>query len=123
MVDRDTGFSMEGNTDAMYQADLFNKEFFETIYKYKQPGTTLRVLDVTNGISNKGEINITKNGVSKPILVLKKTELDNHLIILKAEGASDIDLEGKIEKDYSTFAGGELVYQCKKEQNLTFNLL
>ncbi|MEN8648881.1 hypothetical protein ABFE25_30530 [Bacillus toyonensis] len=114
---------MEGNTDAMYQADLFNKEFFETIYKYKQPGTTLRVLDVTNGISNKGEINITKNGVSKPILVLKKTELDNHLIILKAEGASDIDLEGKIEKDYSTFAGGELVYQCKKEQNLTFNLL
>ena len=122
---QDTGFEFLGGMGTEYQVITFNQKFSGTVSKFKIPGNTLNVLEFTKSPLPITEITITKNGETKPILLLGSVydENQNQLIMQKANNVSDTDLEQKIEKDYSIFVGAELVYQCKKDFGIKFKTI
>ncbi|MEN8648977.1 insecticidal delta-endotoxin Cry8Ea1 family protein [Bacillus toyonensis] len=108
---QDTGFSFKGDNDAAYIAMTFNQEFFEKTDKYKIPGITLNVIEFTQKLISIGNIPIDKDKKKMLELVKVDAQKNTQIIMRKMEGA---DLTQKIEKNYNIFAGGKLVYQCKK---------
>ncbi|MEN8648223.1 insecticidal delta-endotoxin Cry8Ea1 family protein [Bacillus toyonensis] len=97
-------------------ASTFNKIFSESTSEWIIPGNTLSVLDFTEPPIPQETIPLGKYNNQKKILELVKVNdiKNEQLLMRKTATASEADLENEVGKDYSVFAGGKLVYRCKK---------
>lgn len=105
----DTGFSFNGTTHVDTVAMKFNTEFYGETNKWKFPGNSLSVLEFTKTIPQ-GDI----DGKLEIVKIADKNQ--QHIMQIKKN--TIVNLEETVAADYNIFAGGELIYQCKKNVKL-----